>query len=207
MDYLCSTCKNVKSEDNYTQLKNRLSKSCNVCIERKRKYRESLKCPHKLNRRICRICDGSDLCIHDSYKFHCVSCIGSGICEHNKRRERCRQCNGNQICHHDKVIDHCKICNLKCALRKTVNQRMRRVLGYVDIDYLCCSIEEYIEYLEDQFTEDMNWSNHGTVWQIDHILPIGRSDTPIIERINRLVYTNTRPILIIDNLRKGSKEL
>ena len=133
--------------------------------------------------------------------------VSSGICEHNKRRERCRQCNGNQICHNDKVVDNFKICNLKSSLRRTITHRMHRVLGYSYFDYLCCSIEEYIEYLEDQFTEDMNWSNHGPVWTVDHILPIGRKDIPIIERINRLVYTNTRPLLIIDNLKKHSKEL
>jgi hypothetical protein len=191
MNQTCSTCKYSKSEDNFSVFKNNLRKSCNTCINNKKIYRDSLKCEHKLNKKLCRQCDGSHLCIHDRYKFHCVECSGSGICNHNKRRERCHLCNGNQICQHDKVIDHCKICNLKGWLRGVVTGRMHRVLGYSDFDYLCCTIEEYIEYLEDQFTEEMNWSNHSIVWCIDHILPIGRKDIPIDERINRLVYTNT----------------
>ena len=34
-------------------------------------------------------------------------------------------------------------------------------------------VKEWIEY---NFTEEMNWGNHGTYWQIDHVLPIASFD-------------------------------
>ena len=93
----------------------------------------------------------------------------------------------NNKCSHNKRSDRCNICNIKVCLRNNITKRMYQVLEYSDFDYLCCSIEEYIEYIESQFTGDMSWSNYGIIWQIDHILPIGRKDIPINERINRLV--------------------
>jgi len=128
----------------------------------------------------------------------------------NKMCDRClvvaKNIRDRLKCIHLKRKSRCNICNVKGCLRKSVVQRMYAVLGYSDFDYLCCDMNEYMEYLEEQFTEEMNWGNYCTVWQIDHILPIGRKDISITERINRLVYLNTRPLLIIDNLRKHCKE-
>lgn len=39
---------------------------------------------------------------------------------------------------------------------------------------LGCSISAYIKHLESQFTDKMNWSNHGEYWEIDHIQPLSR---------------------------------
>lgn len=41
--------------------------------------------------------------------------------------------------------------------------RLRTLLGY--------GVKELRQHLEARFTEEMNWSNYGTYWHIDHIVP------------------------------------
>jgi len=55
-----------------------------------------------------------------------------------------------------------------------------------------------------QFTGNMNWDNHGTLWHIDHVLPL-RYDNPTDEEIiDRLHWTNTQPMLASENMSKGN---
>lgn len=37
------------------------------------------------------------------------------------------------------------------------------------VDY---SLDELIDHLEKQFTEEMTWNNYGTYWHLDHIVPV-----------------------------------
>ena len=61
------------------------------------------------------------------------------------------------------------------------------------IDILGCSIEYFKWYIESRFDESMNWSNHGIVWDIDHIVPLSSavSEEDVI-RLNH--YTNLQPL-------------
>lgn len=61
--------------------------------------------------------------------------------------------------------------------------------------YLGCTIEEYKQYLESQFKPEMNWNNHGIVWEIDHIKPCNLFDLTDIEQQKQCFhYTNTQPL-------------
>jgi len=84
---------------------------------------------------------------------------------------------------------------------------MCEVLGYSDFDYLCCDMNEFIEHIENQFDDKMNWSNYTEYWELDHIKPLGAIDITIDEIINRLCYLNVRPLSISENRRKGNREL
>ena len=44
------------------------------------------------------------------------------------------------------------------------------------MEILGCNIEEFILYLEKKFLPEMNWENHGDIWEIDHILPCASFD-------------------------------
>lgn len=44
------------------------------------------------------------------------------------------------------------------------NQSIESVLGY--------TINDLINHLEKQFDQFMNWDNHGSYWEIDHIIPV-----------------------------------
>ena len=74
------------------------------------------------------------------------------------------------------------------------------------IEYLGCSIGEYITYIESQFTPEMTWENQGTYWEIDHIKPIDKFNlTNPDELFECFHYLNTQPLYWKDNREKSNK--
>lgn len=62
------------------------------------------------------------------------------------------------------------------------------------------------EYLEEQFTEGMNWDNYGLKgWTIDHKLPLDliKTNPELIPKI--IHYTNLQPMWHMENIKKGKK--
>lgn len=184
-------------------------------------------CEHGNRKTKCKDC-GTGLCEHNRPKYRCKNC-GTGHCEHSKRKDNCKdcgksycihniqkytckECNGNGICEHNIIKQSCKICDLPSYLRGLINDRIRKSINNKDkktIEYLGCSMEECKEHLEKQFKKDMNWANVGSLWHIDHIIPIKYRNDGIIptmeEQIKRLYYKNTQPLYAIDNLKKGNR--
>lgn len=63
------------------------------------------------------------------------------------------------------------------------------------LDILGCSIEELLVYLEKQFLPEMDWGNHGDVWELDHIIPCAQFDlTQIEEQRKCFHYSNLQPL-------------
>lgn len=61
------------------------------------------------------------------------------------------------------------------------------------IDILGCDIEFFKIYIEEKFIDDMNWSNHGVVWDIDHIIPLTTAkDEKDVIILNH--YSNLQPL-------------
>lgn len=81
------------------------------------------------------------------------------------------------------------------------NSEIENILG--------CSITEFKEHIEKQFTEGMNWNNYGvgkdnTTWHIDHFVPISSATT--LDEVKKLNHhTNLRPMWGSDNIRKYNK--
>jgi hypothetical protein len=68
---------------------------------------------------------------------------------------------------------------------------------------LCCTINEFKDYISSKFTNGMTLDNHGE-WHLDHIIPLATASTE--EEIIKLNhYTNFQPLWAKDNLSKGSK--
>jgi len=89
---------------------------------------------------------------------------------------------------------------LKNNIRNRINHSIRA--GFHSsrntvVKELGCSIKEYFVYLENQFTNDMNWDNYGTYWEIDHIQPLSKGGS--------FHYTNTQPLTITENRAKGNR--
>ena len=76
----------------------------------------------------------------------------------------------------------------------TKQSRTYKILG--------CSYEQFKSHIEKQFTEGMNWDNHGE-WHLDHIIPIslGLTEEEIIA-LNH--YTNFQPLWAEDNIQKSN---
>lgn len=88
----------------------------------------------------------------------------------------------------------------------------RRIYSYVKnkstkyVEYLGCDVNFYLNYLESQFTHEMNWGNYGSYWEIDHIQPLFSfdfTDKNIIKKA--FSYKNTRPLTITENRTRSKK--
>ena len=69
-----------------------------------------------------------------------------------------------------------------------------------------CSIQNFRYWIEYNFSIEMNWNNHGTIWHIDHVLPCSKFDlTNDIELRICSNWKNLRPLLAEKNLSKNNK--
>jgi hypothetical protein len=60
---------------------------------------------------------------------------------------------------------------------------------------LGCSFNDCKQYLEQQFKPEMNWGNHGIIWEIDHIKPCDSFDLTDIEQQKQCFhYSNLQPL-------------
>jgi hypothetical protein len=74
------------------------------------------------------------------------------------------------------------------------------------IEYLGCNMEEYTQYLESQFTPEINWDNYGEYWEIDHIKPLDSFDLNNEENLYKCFhYLNTQPLEKTKNREKSNK--
>jgi hypothetical protein len=87
---------------------------------------------------------------------------------------------------------------ISLLLRQGIRRALKRENNKIDgktLDMLGCSIEEFKLYLEQQFKPEMNWENHGIIWEIDHIKPCASFDLEDIEQQNEcFYYTNHQPL-------------
>ena len=118
-------------------------------------------------------------------------------------------CEGGSVCEHKKLRIDCRICDPLGFLAKRVSGHVRRALrsdkSKRSIEYLGCDIETYKKYLEDQFVDEMSWENYGSVWEIDHIVPIKYKKPTLEEVTERLHYKNTQPLWSEVNTSKGNR--
>ena len=74
--------------------------------------------------------------------------------------------------------------------------------------WIGCTGQELKRHLESKFRDGMTWENHGTVWEIDHIIPLASIDLTNTEEIARLShYTNLQPLLKHENRKKSDSVL
>lgn len=67
-----------------------------------------------------------------------------------------------------------------------------------------CTQWELREHIESQMSGDMWWDNYGTLWEVDHVVPVCNFDLPKeIFQCNH--YTNLRPRLVSLNMLDGMK--
>jgi hypothetical protein len=97
------------------------------------------------------------------------------------------------------------IFKLKTHYRTKLNKILGSKKDGKTFNIIGCTPQYLKEYLENQFTDGMNWNNHGLFgWHIDHIIPLSSADTE--EELYKLChYSNLQPLWAEDNLRKGNK--
>lgn len=97
-------------------------------------------------------------------------------------------------------------CSIAHSLRTRLNMALKgKTKAGSVISELGCSIEELKQYLEKQFTEGMDWTNHTNYgWHIDHIIPLSKLDLTDIEQFKKAChYTNLRPMWWRPNIQRN----
>lgn len=92
-----------------------------------------------------------------------------------------------------------RVSKMLCGVKKGTPPRDKdRFLAYFG-----CDRKTFVSYIESKFRGEMNWGNHGEVWQLDHIVPIsaGLRNHDLLMRLNH--HKNLQPLLTLENIRKG----
>jgi len=131
---------------------------------------------------------------------------GDELKEYNRRyREQNKESFNAASTRYHKSSPIAQIANpLRCRIYKALNGISKHATTTV---LLGCSIEEFRDYLESQFTEDMSWDNYGVDgWSLDHILPCSAFDltNPRHQRY-AFHWSNCQPMLVADNASKRDK--
>lgn len=94
---------------------------------------------------------------------------------------------------------------LKRANRERVLKLLASKKGS-SIDLLGASVPLIRLWLEGQFSSDMNWENHGSVWHIDHFYPCtSYCLTDPKESSKCFNWANIQPLTVHDNISKNNK--
>jgi hypothetical protein len=84
---------------------------------------------------------------------------------------------------------------IKDSVGSIINYHLKERKSKSTIEYLGCSIKEYVIYLENMFLDGMDWKNYGVVWEIDHKTPLSTFDLTQKENIFKAFnYQNTQPL-------------
>lgn len=100
--------------------------------------------------------------------------------------------------------------NMNYRIKKSLAARLRNVLikNTTTMEYIGCNISFFREWLQYNFTEDMNWSNYGSVWSIDHIIPVCNYDLSIEhEKLKCWNWSNMMPVSIHYNSSKKTIDI
>lgn len=89
--------------------------------------------------------------------------------------------------------------------RTYINQKCSYGRKHCSWEYLGCSWNDFKEYIESQFDENMTWANKGAYWHLDHIIPCSYFDLSIEENLYICWnWRNFQPLKVEDNLRKSN---
>lgn len=123
---------------------------------------------------------------------------------YNNNKEYYRKWNQNKSAN-DPVF------RLKHSINANININLKKYLQTktdLSMNYLGITMSEYVQYMEKQFDENMNWDNYGSYWEIDHIKPIDSFDLTDEKQIYECFnYLNTRPLYWKHNKEKSNKIL
>lgn len=96
---------------------------------------------------------------------------------------------------------------LICSIRTLITQSFKGQFtkkSKKTLQILGCSFEEFKIHIESLFTDEMDWGNYATYWQLDHKIPISWSKTEEdVYKLNH--YTNFQPLYWKDNISKGNR--
>lgn len=220
----CRVCKNNKELN--LMVKHRTDRICKECNKLYRKSNHNYKTrPWSVveNHKICRECNIEqhidNFHKHKGGKYGVDSiCKPCAIKQANtlEGNQRARQwsINNRELVNKRAVQRDKERCqnDIQYRLKKHLRIRLWEVIikkgkntrnGKVE-DIIGCNIDEYRSYLESQFKPEMNWENHGKIWEIDHKIPCDSFDLTLLEeQFKCFHYTNIQPLFKTTEIAKS----
>lgn len=165
--------------------------------------------------RECRYCN-KEFKVTREHIFYC-----SAECQEQAKKIRKKQWLKNNKDSHKESVKKCKKkkyhSNIDYKMQIWSRKQIKRCLVENKKQYKTSKILNYTpnqlkQRLESQFKSDMNWSNHGTLWHIDHKkplslfnfeLPNGKVDYHQVFLANCLA--NLQPMYATENRHKSNK--
>jgi hypothetical protein len=96
--------------------------------------------------------------------------------------------------------------NTSRRIRYELNTLLKGKKAKKTIEYIGCSIEELKSYIESLFDINMSWSNYGSCWHIDHIIPCDAWDlTQEMDNYYCWNFRNLQPLFSNINQSKKNK--
>jgi hypothetical protein len=159
---------------------------------------------------MCRRDVPAELSSHDRRGNAYKSCDSCRL----KQRERSAIC-GNARCGHGKRPSSCLVCRPASALGQLTLRRAQGALRATTLPLSCaqllgCSTRVFAMHIMSLFIDGMSLSNYGTVWELDHVVPLLQrvnGARPLqIDVISRFRFTNVRPVFIEEHRAKTRLE-
>lgn len=97
---------------------------------------------------------------------------------------------------------------LKVVLRSRISMAVKkRPKKGSAVNFLGCSIDHFVGYIEGKFKDGMSWSNWSrTGWHLDHVRPLSSFDlTDATQVAVACHYTNIQPLWAVENISKGAR--
>jgi transposase-like protein len=95
-------------------------------------------------------------------------------------------------------------------MRKRLNKMIRQgIRSPRTAEIIGISHQDFLDWIEFQFTESMNWNNYGSVWCFEHCCPLSAFDLTNEEQLKKAMnWMNIRPYCKIRNSeKKASKSI
>ena len=96
---------------------------------------------------------------------------------------------------------------LRILLGNRLNEVLKKNKTYKSsniIELLDCSLGELKTHLQQQFKNGMSWVNHGTIWEIDHIIPCASFNLSLVEEQKKCFhFSNLQPLFKTTEIAKG----
>lgn len=194
----CSKCQEIKNLDEFTNDKTKKSGKRSHCKFCQKKYRkQSDKTPIDYQKKYY---EKNRLVLLEKQKLYKL-----------KNKEEIKKYQNNY--RKERLLN-----DLDFKLNQTIRSQVSRIFGVngfvknsKTFDILGYNVEDFKNHLENLFSGDMSWSNHGQIWEIDHIIPViwfiknkdnFQDNNDLCKNANAL--SNLRPLLKPLNRIKGS---
>ena len=118
-----------------------------------------------------------------------------------KTRSYARKYNKNNR-HKIREMRRIPINRVKNNLRSRIREMIHGDLS--STQSIGCNRLQLKVHLENQFRDGMSWDNYGSVWHVDHIIPLASASTPEQAFILNH-YSNLQPLFAEENMKKGCR--